>query len=83
MMGRRAAAVLVGLMCLAGSAVACSPDNPLNQLLGKSGLTCVDAVGANSTPEQIADAQLNTEFTDPTTGETKRGWKRLWRWPAR
>lgn len=42
-------------------------------MLGKAGLTCVDASGPNSTSEQIADASLNTQFTDPVTGETKTG----------
>ena len=42
-------------------------------MLGKAGLTCVDSSGPNSTPDQIANAQLNTKFTDPVTGETKTG----------
>ncbi len=65
---------VAGLVCLAASSsAACSPDNPVNRVLSEAGFTCVDAVGSNSTAEQIADAQLNTEFTDPDTGETKTG----------
>lgn len=70
----RSRVVLVaGFVSLATAIAACSPDNPINQMLGKAGLTCVDALGPNSTSEQIADASLNTQFTDPVTGETKTG----------
>lgn len=76
-MGRHIVSV-VGLVYLAvSSAAACSPDSPINspdspinRVLGEVGFTCVDAVGSNSTAEQIGVAQLNTEFTDPDTGET-------------
>lgn len=71
---RTRSALGVALIFLIGpAAMGCSPDNPFNQILSKAGVSCVDATGANSTAEQIADAQLNTPITDPRTGETKTG----------
>ncbi|HEY7052443.1 MAG TPA: hypothetical protein VH496_09990 [Mycobacterium sp.] len=44
---------------------------PRFDIFSLAGPRCVDAHGPNSTPEEIVDAQLKLEITDPATGEKK------------